>query len=178
MVNYSYSPITQVEDRNKRYTANNIKIYDHTRRPQNITGKSIKRLFYEIDNNIMQKLPMLQEDNEISEDIYGTSITHLEGKTAQLKFQHVESVKIPSVPKIILDKYKEVTILCDLMHINGIGLLNTIPRYIMFAAGIIINNRKLKNSEGGITQVHKLYLHCEFNITRMRSDSGLNPLRL
>ena len=34
---------------------------------------------------------------------------------------------VPIVPKEILDKYKKVALLCDLMHINGIGFLNTIP---------------------------------------------------
>ena len=62
----------------------------------------------------------------MAENIYGTSTPHLKGKTARRNIQHVEPVNIPGVPKKILDKYKEVTIFCDLMQINGIGFLNTI----------------------------------------------------
>ena len=69
----------------------------------------------------------------MAEDIYGPSIPHLKVKTVRRKIQHVEPVNITSVPQTILDKYKEVTICCDLMHINGIGFLNIISRHIMFA---------------------------------------------
>ena len=82
------------------------------------------------------------EDVRMAEDIYGPSIPHLKGKIAWCRIQHVEPVKITSVPKTILDKYNEVTIFCDLMNINGLGFLNTISRHIMFSIGSIIKNRK------------------------------------
>ena len=82
----------------------------------------------------------------------------------------MEPVKITSVPKTILDKYKEVTILCDLMHINGVGFLNTILCHIMFSIVSMINNRKIENIAYGIMQVHKLYLQSGFKITHMHAD--------
>ena len=106
----------------------------------------------------------------MAEDINGTSIPHLKGKTVWCKIQHVDPVQITSVPKTILDKYKEVTICCDLMNINGIVLLNTISRNIMFATEIMIKNRKIQNITDGIMQVHKLYLQHGFNITHMHAN--------
>ena len=91
--------------------------------------------------------------------------------------QHVEPVKITSVPKTILEEYKEVTILCDLMHINGVGFLNTISWHIMFAIVSMINNRKFENIACGIMQVHKLYLQSGFKITHMHYDCQFEPLR-
>ena len=93
------------------------------------------------------------------------------------KVQHVEHVKIKSFPKTILDKYKEVAICCDLMHINGISSLNIISQHIMFSTGSIIKNLKFEHIAYGITQVHKLYLQRVFNITHMHTDCYFTTLR-
>ena len=79
----------------------------------------------------------------MAEDVYGPSIPHLKGNTLGRKIKHVEPFKITSFPKKILDKYKEVTIYCDLMHINGISFLNTISRQIMLATGSMIKKPKI-----------------------------------
>ena len=89
----------------------------------------------------------------MSEDIYGPSILHLKGKKVRHKNQHLEPIKITSFPNTILDKYNEVIICCDLMHINGIGFLNTISWHMMFDTGSMIKNIKVENIADGITQV-------------------------
>ena len=176
LVNDSHSPIPQVQDKKERYTACYIKHADCARRFQHITGQPMKQILHSVDNNILQNLPILQEDFRMGEDIYGPSIPHLKVKTVRRKVQHVEPIKITSVPKTILDKYKEVTICCDLMHINVIGFLNTISRHIMFATGSMIKNRKVDHIVDGITQVHKLYLQRGFKITHMHTDCEFEPL--
>ena len=126
---------------------------------------------------LIVNLPILQEDFRMGEDIYGPSIPHLKVKIVRRKVQHVEPIKITSVLKTILDKYKEVTICCDLMHINGIGFLITISRHIMFATASMIKNRKVERIADGIIQVHKLYLQRGFNITHMHTGCEFEPLR-
>ena len=165
LVNDSHSPIPQVQDKKERYTARDIKRADCARLFQHITGQPIKLILHTVDNNIPQNLPILREDVRMAEEIYGPSIPHLKGKRVRRKVQHVEPIKITSVPKTILDKYKEVAICCDLMHINGIGFLNAISRHILFATGSMIKNREVEHISDGITQVHKLYLQRGFKIT-------------
>ena len=171
MVNDSHSLMSQLKDKKKLFTARVIKISYHTRWFQHITGQPINWILYSVDNNILQNLTILREYVGMDADIHGPSIPHLKAKTVQRKIQHVDHIQIPSVPKTILDKYKEVTICCDLMHINGIFFLDNISRNIMFATGSMIKNWNIENIPYGITHVHKLYLQRGFNITLIHANS-------
>ena len=79
----------------------------------------------------------------MAEDIYGTSIPHLKGKTVRHKIQHVEPVNITSFPQTILDKYNEVTADGDLLvlikdvigntcFINGLHMLDLMLHCLAF----------------------------------------------
>ena len=78
----------------------------------------------------------------MAEEIYGPSVPYLQGKTVRHKVQHVEPIMVPNLPKGILDRYKKVTLYCDLIHINGIGFLKTTSLHIMATTGSMF---KLKN---------------------------------
>ena len=41
---------------------------------QHITVKPIKQILHTVDNNILQNLPIIQEDADMAEDIYGPSV--------------------------------------------------------------------------------------------------------
>ena len=104
MVNDLHSPIPQVQDNKKGYTARNIKRANRVRRFQYITGQLTEQILHAINNKILQKFPILREDVRMVEYVYGPSIPHLKGKPVLRKIQYVEPVKIISVPKTILDK--------------------------------------------------------------------------
>ena len=125
----------------------------------------------------MQNLPILREYVGISLYIYVPTVTYLQGKKVRNKIQHLENIMVPSVPKDILDKYKKVTLCCDLTYINIIGFLKTISWHVMFATGIMIKYWKIKNIEDGIKYVHKLYLQRGFKITRIYVDRDFEPIR-
>ena len=66
-----------MKDKNKGYTAREIKRDDRAKQFHHITDKLIKEILHAVDNNIMKKLPILQEDFGMAEDIYGSSIPNL-----------------------------------------------------------------------------------------------------
>ena len=175
MENKPHPPIPQVQDKKEICTTRNIKRSDCARQLQYITGNLINQILHSVDNNILKNLLITEEDVRMAEDIYGPSTPHLKCKTVRQNIQHVEPVKITSVSQTILDKYKQVTICCYLIQINGIGFLNTISRHIMLAKGNMIKNRQIENIVDGITQVNKLYLQCGFKITHMHTDFQVEP---
>ena len=102
LMNDLHSPIPQVQDKKERYTTRDIKRADRARRFQHITGQTIKQILHAVDYNILQNLPILQEDVRMAEDIYGPSIPHLKGKILRRMVQHVELIKIKIPPKPFL----------------------------------------------------------------------------
>ena len=59
MVNNPHTPIPQVEESKKRYTARDTKRACCVRQFQHITGQPIKKILHAVDNNILQNLPIL-----------------------------------------------------------------------------------------------------------------------
>ena len=78
----------------------------------------------------------------MAEDIYEPSVTHLQGKTVLHNIHHVEPIIVKKFPKGFFDRYKVVTLCCDIIHINGFGFLHTISRKIMFATASMIKIEK------------------------------------
>ena len=76
----------------------------------------------------------------MAEYIYGPSVPYLKGKTFYHKVHHVEPIIVPNSPKVILDRYNNFTLCFNLVHINGIGFLNTISQHILFVTGSMIKN--------------------------------------
>ena len=77
MVNDYRSPISQVEENKKQYTARDVNRDDHERWFHHITKKSVKQILHAVDNNILQNLPIMWEDARMAEEIYGPSVPHL-----------------------------------------------------------------------------------------------------
>ena len=126
IVNDSHSFITQGKEKNKQYTAHDVKISDRERRFHHTNLQPVKQTPCEIDNNILQNFPTVQEDAGMSEEIYGPSVPYLKDKTSHQKFQHVYTVVLLKVPEVIIDRYNNISLCCNLMHTNCIGFLNTI----------------------------------------------------
>ena len=171
MVNDSHYPIPQLEENKKLYTARDINRVDCARKLQNTTVQPIKQTLHSVDNKILHNLSIFWEDVGMDEDIYGPSVPYFQGKIVCHNIKHVEPMMVPNVPNDILDKYKKVTLWCDLMHINVIGFLNTIPQQIMFATESIIKNRKIKNIEDVIRHACNIYLQHGLKITWIHADS-------
>ena len=124
--NYSRSLVPQLEESKKHYTAHDVKRSDHARQFQHITGQTVQQNIYAVDNNTPQNLPILLEDVIIDQEIYGHSVPHFQGRTVRHKVRHVDPIIVPNFPKVILERYKNVTLCCDLIQNNCIGFLNNI----------------------------------------------------
>ena len=67
---------------------------------------------------------------------------------------------MPKVPKVILDRYNNVTLCYDLMHVNVIKFLNTTSCHIIFATVSMIKTQKMNSIEEGIKQ----FENCAYSV--------------
>ena len=88
------------------------------------------------------------------------SVPYLQGKVVCHKDQYVDPITMPKVPKGILDRYNNVTLCCNIMHINSIGILNTISKHIIFDTLSMIENRKVNNIWMGSSRS----INCTYNV--------------
>ena len=102
-MNYSHSLIPPVGEKSIHYTSHEVMRADGSRQLQNITNQPVKLILYAVDNNILQNTPIIWEDVGMTEEIYGTSVPNLQGKTLHDKVQHLEPIILPNLPKVILD---------------------------------------------------------------------------
>jgi hypothetical protein len=123
------------------YTTRDIKRANKARKFQETTGMSLHTLLETIDRKLLTNCPITRADVKAAEDIYGTSIAHLKGKTVRRQGKHVTSL-VTILPSTIADKYKLVTLCGDIFYVNGISFFATISRHIQFQTAEHINDAK------------------------------------
>ena len=100
----------------------------------------------------MLNFPLNRNDVRGAEDIRGGNLGYLKGKTPRQKMPHIRG-KILPLPTNILERYKSVTLVGDIMFINGIRFLKTISRHTKFMMAEHIANAKASTLQESIRQV-------------------------
>jgi hypothetical protein len=73
-----------IVNKNKvRYSARDVALADKARKFQETTGASLQTLLDIINRKLLPNCPITRADIKMAEDIYGTSVVHLKGKTAR-----------------------------------------------------------------------------------------------
>jgi hypothetical protein len=83
------------------------------------------------DQSLLPNNPIERADIKAAEDIYGSIIGSLKGKTATHKSIPVDR-RITGVPTAIRNKFQSVIVALDLMFINKIPFFLTISRGLHF----------------------------------------------
>ncbi|GAX11354.1 hypothetical protein FisN_22Lu047 [Fistulifera solaris] len=143
------------------------------RRTGNHTTKQMKRL---VNANLIPNCPITAQDIQNAEDIFGTDVQALQGKTVR-RTPIAVRFNVVNVPVEIMERHHEVTLAGDVMFVNRIPFLITISRYIKFGTVEMIRNRTAKTLLNGIEQVYGHYLKRGFKITHLLMDNEFEPLR-
>ena len=115
--------ITTVTENKQKYSQSDVKRADGVQTLQKVIGHpTTKQLSYLLDHHLIPNTPYTSQDVRRAEQIYGTDLGNLKGKTTRRNPPTVGQVT-QQCPDTIIEQYGNITLSADIMHVNGIPFL-------------------------------------------------------
>jgi hypothetical protein len=111
-----------------------------------------------------------------AEDIFGTILGSLKGKTPRSASVPVDEV-VTAVPPTIMERCKEIVLAVDLMFINKVPMLVTISHGLKFGTVAHLKNKSKGQILEGIRQTKNLYNSRGFTIVECHGDYEFEATR-
>lgn len=173
LVNHS---LESVEENKKLYAPRQVQRAKMVRHLYHALGTpSLSDFKAIIKMNVIKNLPITLEDVNIAEQIFGTDIGALKGKTTRQKPAPVVSDYI-AIPPEILDTHQDIVLCMDGMKVNGIPFLTTISKNIMYRTAEWVPNQTAAAYRSVLNNVFRMYNRAGFRITTIRCDNEFRPL--
>jgi hypothetical protein len=78
--------------------------------------------------NLLKDCPITNNDITNAHIIFGPDLANIRGKTVRKKPDHVRTDYV-EIPQILFDVHSRVTLLADIMFVNGVGLTQHKPHH-------------------------------------------------
>ena len=78
--------------------------------------------------NLLKDCPITNNDITNAYIIFGPDLANIRGKTVRKKPDHVRTDYV-EIPQILFDVHSRVTLLADIMFVNGVGLTQHKPHH-------------------------------------------------
>jgi hypothetical protein len=126
------------------YTKHDIKKVQEARRLQGMIGNPTER---EFEGMVREKLiancPVTVRNIQNAHQFFGLNLANLRGKTTRTKPEHVRADYV-NIPRYFMDLHKYVTIVADVMFVNGLPFLVTSSRGISLVTIKFLPSRTAK----------------------------------
>eukprot|EP00957_Ditylum_brightwellii_P113317 8640451-Ditylum_brightwellii.AAC.1 len=147
------------------------------RNPHKTIGRPGLKTYLDIvDNNRLINCSITRDGIIAEEDIFSPEIGCLQGKMVRQGGGAVRNI-IAMIPPSILDKYKNITLVGDVMHVNKIRFLNIMSLHIKFITSENITNSKKTTLIKSVQQVNTIYRQHGFCVVSMYFDGEFEPMQ-
>jgi hypothetical protein len=175
-----WSFVTTVSDKKDLFTKRELQAAARARKVQNIIMFPSARQLLDIsDKNELKNNPVQRADIKAAEDIYGSNLGALKGKTVTHKGVTV-SGQITGVPPAIKNKYKSVTLCIDVMFVNKIAFLVTTSHGLHFGTVENLVNGQVPTVKDALNRVLSQYAgpaRRGFRVATIHADPEFKPLQ-
>lgn len=176
-INTDGKVISTVRHNFEGYTRNEIKKAYEARRLQGMIGNPTEREFAGmVREKLIANSPVTVKDIHNANRIFGPDLANLRGKTTRTKPEHVR-VEYINIPQDFVKTHKYVTLVADVMFVNGLPFLVTSSRGISLLTIEFLNSRTAINLAASLDRVIKVYARAGFVIQTAMMDMEFQKLQ-
>jgi len=128
-----------------------------------------------IDRDHLPHTDVTRQDINAAEDIFGTNINALKGKTVHRSPRKLINV-VDDVPAEIMDRHQDITLFIDIMFVNKQAFLITLSESVHLGTLHNLDSRQTSHVGEKLKQVIALYTGRGFRVTVINGDPEFAPL--
>jgi hypothetical protein len=125
--------------------------------------------------NIIGNNPVTTEDINIAEQIFGSDIGALKGKTVRKTPRQVIDDAI-EIPNELIQSQQNVKLCIDIMYVNGMQFLTTISKNIHYRTAQYVASKLPSEYANALKEVINIYKQGGFKVTHIFCDNEFRPL--
>jgi hypothetical protein len=172
-----YMMVNTMQKNFEGYTKHDVKKAQEAKCLQGMTRSPTDREFAGmVRENLIANCPVTVHDVHNANHIFGPNLANLRGKTTRSKPEHVR-VEYIKVPRNIIHLHKYVTIVADVMFVNGLPFMVTSSRGISLITIQFLPSRTAKSLANSITRVLQIYGRAGFVVQTSLMDMEFEKLK-
>ena len=129
-----------------------------------------------VRNNLLNDCPVTNSDIVNAHTIFGPDLANLRGKMVRRKPKHVNT-ELVEIPQSLVDRQKNVTLVADVMFVNGVAFLVSSSRNIMLTTIEHAPDRKAPKLGYLLHRIMRTYARVGFNVHTILMDNEFKKIR-
>ena len=171
------TPVSTVRKNYEGFTKRQVQQATRARRIMGMIGAPTEREYQSlVRNNLLNDCPVTNSDIVNAHTIFGPDLANLRGKMVRRKPKHVNT-ELVEIPQSLVDRQKNVTLVADVMFVNGVAFLVSSSRNIMLTTIEHAPDRKAPKLGYLLHRIMNTYARAGFNVHTILMDNEFEKIR-
>ena len=174
---YGKSPVPTVCQKYEGFTKRQIQQATQARRIMGMIGAPTEREFQSLVRlNLLKDCPITNNDIINAHKIFGPDLANIRGKMVRQKPKNV-NIELVDIPQALVDNKKNVTLVADVMFVNGVPFLVSSSRNIMLTTIEHAPDHKALKLGYLLHRIMNTYARAGFNVHTILMDNEFEKVR-
>jgi hypothetical protein len=169
--------VNTVRENFEGYSHHEVEKAKEARRIQGMISNPTEREFAGmVREQLLTNCPVTVRDVDNANQIFGPDLAKLRGKTTRTKPERVQ-VEYVQIPRDFVQLHKYVTLVADVMFVNGLPFLVTSSRGLSLVTIEHLPSRTAKRLVQTLERVFRIYATAEFIVQMAMMDMEFEKLK-